>query len=148
MEAKSCTSEYIGDTFDEQFSLCAQGEHSATCEVRLLFNFGKFGSILPQFSGGNNNYLDRATVEDHWQLWILRKDTLWSALSVGSSLKVIATRWEEGLQASVVDIFFLSVLTGHLHQRGRAHRLDRERGESQGRNGNLLWSSEFAAHAW
>ena len=29
------------------------------------FNFGIFGLILPQFFGGNNNYLDRATVEDH-----------------------------------------------------------------------------------
>ena len=24
------------------------------------FNFRKFGSILPQFSGGNNNFLDRS----------------------------------------------------------------------------------------
>ena len=37
MDGQSCNPLLTDGIFDEQFSLCAGSEHSATCEVRLEF---------------------------------------------------------------------------------------------------------------
>ena len=40
VESDRCRSRYSNDDIDEQFSLCAKGDHSATCEVCILRFWG------------------------------------------------------------------------------------------------------------